>query len=74
VADLVVVRPADLWLVDFKTDDVGAAELAHKVREYQPQLALYALALGRIYGRPVTEAWLHFLALNRTVRVEVGER
>ena len=72
VADLVVVRPAGLWLLDFKTDDIGAAELAEKVRDYQPQLALYALALGRIYGRPVTEAWLHFLALNQTVRVQVG--
>jgi hypothetical protein len=30
---------------------------------------LYALALGRIYRRPVTESWLHFLALDRNVRV-----
>jgi hypothetical protein len=31
---------------------------------------LYALALARIYRRPVTEIWLHFLALRQTVRLD----
>jgi ATP-dependent helicase/nuclease subunit A len=69
VADLAVLRPRDLWLVDFKTDQVRAAELDAKCHVYGPQLRLYGLALGRIYGRPVTGLWLHFLALSRSVSV-----
>lgn len=70
VADLVVLLPEAIWLVDFKTDAVTDAELAAKVRTYEPQLKLYALALARIYQRPVTECHLHFLAADKTVRVE----
>ena len=66
VADLVVFRPAEIWLLDYKTDHFAEAELAPKVRDYGPQLSLYALALERIHGRPVTRTWLHFLALGRT--------
>ena len=62
VADLVLLLPHEIWLVDFKTDDVSADNLAAKVRLYEPQLKLYALALSRIYKRPVTNCWLHFLA------------
>ena len=70
VADLVVLLPKEIWLVDFKTDEVTPAELAAKVKHYEPQLKLYALALARIYQRPVTECQLHFLAAAKTVRIE----
>lgn len=70
VADLVVLLPKEIWLVDFKTDEVTPAELAAKVKHYEPQLKLYALALARIYQRPVTECHLHFLATAKTVRIE----
>jgi ATP-dependent helicase/nuclease subunit A len=66
VADLVVFRPAEIWLLDYKTDHFPEAELAQKVRDYGPQLSLYALALERIHGRRVTRTWLHFMALART--------
>ena len=72
VADLVVLLPKEIWLVDFKTDEVKPAELAAKTRLYEPQLKLYAHALSRIYGeRPVTECWLHFLAPQKAVRINV---
>ena len=70
VADLVVLLPKEIWLVDFKTDEVTPAELAAKTKHYEPQLKLYALALARIYQRPVTECQLHFLAAAKTVRIE----
>jgi ATP-dependent exoDNAse (exonuclease V) beta subunit len=57
--------------VDFKTDQITTAELAGRVKEYEVQLRLYARALSGIYGRPVTEAWLHFLALGKSVGVEL---
>ena len=66
VADLVVFGAEEIWLLDYKTDHFAEPELAAKLGEYGPQLTLYALALERIYRRPVTRTWLHFLAHGRT--------
>ena len=68
-ADLVVIRPAEIWLVDFKTDQLLPAGLAAKVKLYEPQVKLYAAALEKIYNRPVTMAVLHFLAVRKTEQV-----
>jgi ATP-dependent helicase/nuclease subunit A len=69
VADLVVLLPKEIWLMDFKTDEVSANELAPRVVLYTPQLKLYAHALAKIYSRPVTNAWLHFAAARRTEKI-----
>lgn len=68
-ADLAVILPTEIWLLDFKTDHVREAVLADTIRRYSCQLKLYALGLSRIYRRPVTERWLHFLSLRHTVSV-----
>jgi ATP-dependent helicase/nuclease subunit A len=68
IADLAVVLPQEIWLVDFKTDRITADEqLAAK--GYEQQLRLYAYGLSLLFHRPVTEAWLHFLSANKSVRV-----
>ncbi|MEP6662057.1 MAG: helicase-exonuclease AddAB subunit AddA [Verrucomicrobiota bacterium] len=67
VIDLAVILPQEIWLLDFKTDEIPAAELAERGKYYQTQIALYAKAMGEIYRRPVTNGWLHFLALQKTV-------
>ena len=46
VADLVVLLPDEIWLVDFKTDEVRQDELAEKIKIYSPQLKLYAKRTG----------------------------
>jgi len=69
VADLIVLRPDEIWLVDFKTDQVPESELAEKIRIYSPQLQLYALALEKIFTRRVTLLALHFLAAGRTEKI-----
>ncbi len=69
VADLVVLQPREIWLVDFKTDEVAAGALAGKVTLYAPQLRLYAAALEKIFARKVTLRALHFLAAGRTEEV-----
>jgi len=69
VADLVVLRPDEIWLVDFKTDQVPESELAEKIRIYSPQLQLYALAFEKIFTRRVTQVALHFLAAGRTEKI-----
>jgi ATP-dependent helicase/nuclease subunit A len=66
VADLAVLLPQEIWLVDFKTDAIGESELPEKIKIYRPQLQLYAAALEKIFARKVTMRALHFLALGRT--------
>jgi ATP-dependent helicase/nuclease subunit A len=70
VADLVVLLPEEIWLADFKTDEIRQDGLPDKIKTYAPQLKLYAHALEKIYSRPVTERWLHFLAARKTVDME----
>jgi ATP-dependent exoDNAse (exonuclease V) beta subunit len=63
----------DLWfeengeavLVDYKTDDVPAAEAIERAGRYNSQLALYALALDR----KTRAGYLHFLRPNVVVEV-----
>ncbi len=61
VADLVLLAREEIWLIDFKSDQVGRAELKAAADRYKPQLALYAVALGAIYGRPVARQGIFFL-------------
>ena len=70
VADLVVMLPGEIWLVDFKTDEIKPGELTARRRLHEPQLKLYADALSRIYSRPVTNCWLHFLATRQTANIK----
>ncbi len=69
VADLVVLRPKEIWLVDFKTDDVTARELPEKIKIYKPQLRLYAAALEKIFARKATLRALHFLSVGQTEEI-----
>jgi ATP-dependent helicase/nuclease subunit A len=69
VADLVVLLPEEIWLVDFKTDEIRAGELPAKIKAYTPQLKLYSHALAKIYSRPVSACWLHFLSQKRSVLI-----
>ena len=69
VADLVVLLPEEIWLVDFKTDFVDGAGIAGKIKTYTPQLQLYAAALEKVFTRPVTLRGLHFLTVGYTENV-----
>ncbi|MGA2556218.1 MAG: 3'-5' exonuclease, partial [Verrucomicrobiota bacterium] len=69
VIDLAVLLPEEIWVLDFKTDHFAEPDLPAKVRLYRPQLSLYALAIARVFARPVTRRWLHFFALPRTVEL-----
>lgn len=69
IVDLAVIGPREIWLLDYKTDHVGSGEVAERLERYRPQVELYRRALTRIYGRPVTRAWLHFLHPGITLDV-----
>jgi ATP-dependent helicase/nuclease subunit A len=63
--DLAVIGPDEVWVLDFKTDRIADAQSL--VNAYGPQLRLYALALSRIYSRPVTRLWLHSLPARHSI-------
>jgi ATP-dependent helicase/nuclease subunit A len=69
VIDLAAILPEEIWLLDFKTDHFPAQELTEKIKLYRRQIELYAAALSRIYQRPVTRRWLHFLNHRHTANV-----
>lgn len=70
-ADLVAILDEEIWLVDFKTDRLPEELSGARLKEYSLQLRIYALALSRIYKRPVTKAYLHFLEVGRTEWIEL---
>jgi ATP-dependent helicase/nuclease subunit A len=65
VADLVVLGRGEIWLIDFKTDSVNEDDVKSKAEEYRPQIALYALALEKMFERPVTRRGLYFLSARK---------
>jgi ATP-dependent helicase/nuclease subunit A len=67
VIDLAVVGPDEIWIVDFKTDEVAGREAGARAKAYAPQLAVYALALERIFRRPVTQRWVHFFSAGQSL-------
>lgn len=70
VIDLAVLLPDQIAIFDFKTDRIREdSELRQKAEIYRPQLTLYALAMERIYHRPVRHRWLYFLAHRRLVEM-----
>ncbi len=61
VADLVLLGPAEIWLIDFKSDRLEKSELTEGADRYKSQVLLYAMALSAIYRRPVTRKGIFFL-------------
>jgi ATP-dependent helicase/nuclease subunit A len=57
----------EIIVVDYKTDKRQHPE------SYAPQLALYALAIERAFGKRPAEAWLHFLRSNTAVAVPLDD-
>lgn len=69
IVDLAVILSKEIWVLDFKTDEMKASEIDGKVKLYQPQLSLYAQALSRSYNRPVSQCWLYFFSLGHAVKI-----
>lgn len=69
VVDCALIEDDGITIVDFKTDRVTEGTLVAKTEHYRPQVMTYADAMGRIYGKPVKEALLYFLSMDRFVKV-----
>jgi ATP-dependent helicase/nuclease subunit A len=78
--ELIVRGTVDLWfeeppgivIVDYKTDDVSAAEAHVRADDYRVQIQVYGLALEAATGKRVREAWLYFLRPDVEVPVSLG--
>ena len=59
----------EITVVDFKTDRIAEGELEHVTDRYRRQVELYAYALERITGLPVTQASLYFFSIGREIPI-----
>ena len=67
VVDCALLEPAGITVIDFKTDRVTPGHEPERAAQYRGQLAVYARALERIYGRPVRSRVLWFFATGTAV-------
>ena len=56
-----VETEAGLEIVDWKTDDISASEVAGRLKEYELQAGLYVLGLDAATGRPVARVTYVFV-------------
>ena len=69
VIDLCMISENEIWLLDYKTDEMKPDEIEIKNKEYIPQIELYSYALRIIYNRPVTKKWLHYFSIDKTIGI-----
>jgi len=77
VEEVVVRGQIDMWfeeagelvLVDYKTNDIEAAEVAELAPGYALQIHLYALTLERLTGCRPVHAYLHFLKPDVAIEI-----
>jgi ATP-dependent helicase/nuclease subunit A len=71
VIDRLIVRDDNLVLIDYKTHRVDAREIPALVKQYGPQLRLYAEGLRKLWPGKSIEAVLLFSEIRRWVAVEI---
>jgi ATP-dependent exoDNAse (exonuclease V) beta subunit len=57
-------------VIDFKTDDISAGQVARRAELYRPQLNLYARAASAILKSKTTTKWLYFLRPGCAVEIK----
>ena len=67
IADCMFDEDDGIVIIDYKTDRVKSEKVL--VERYDLQLRLYSAALGKIFGKPVKEAYLYSFALGKEVRI-----
>jgi ATP-dependent helicase/nuclease subunit A len=61
VIDLLIRSQQGLVVIDFKTDNVTAAQVHERAQLYHQQLELYSKAASAIFNDRVVAEWLYFL-------------
>jgi CRISPR/Cas system-associated exonuclease Cas4 (RecB family) len=79
--DLIIRGAIDLWfehegritIVDYKTDTLSSGKVdSAKFAAHSLQLRIYAMALERATGKPVSRAYLHYLRANTIKEVPLA--
>ena len=73
VVDCLLVEPEGLTVIDFKTDRIAPGREAERASVYAGQLNAYAMAMERIYGKPVRQRLLYFFSTGQTVELPPTE-
>ena len=61
IIDMLVKTPNGLAVIDFKTDNIAAEEVAQQAGLYRRQLELYCRAASEILKTKLLGKWLYFL-------------
>ncbi len=69
VVDLAVITKEEIWVLDFKSEQMDPSEIELRTQSHQAQLSVYKSALEKTYQRPVTQLWIHFLVPGITVNL-----
>ncbi len=72
VVDCLLVEEDGLTVIDFKTDAVQPGREGERAAYYAGQLRAYAMALERIYEKPVRRRLLYFLRTGCTCPIEAN--
>jgi ATP-dependent helicase/nuclease subunit A len=67
---MLVQTSQGLIVIDFKTDDISAGQVAGRAELYRPQLNLYARAASAILKSKSVAKWLYFLTPARAVEIK----
>ena len=69
VIDCASIDEDGICVIDFKTDYVTQDTIHNVAERYRHQVEAYKLALQRIYGLPVKEAYLYFFSIGEFLKI-----
>jgi len=69
IIDMLISTPNGLAVIDFKTDNIAAEEVAQQAELYRRQLELYGRAASEILKTKLLSKWLYFLMLGCEFKV-----
>ena len=69
VLDCLVETPKGFIIIDYKTNNIKAADVHRLTEHYRLQLEFYAKAVSEILTQPIAAAWLYFTEPDSAVQV-----
>lgn len=65
IADLIIIKPNGIYLVDYKTSRLKSE--ADFAKKYKTQLDIYAKAIENFYQKPVVKKYIYSFSLNKLI-------
>lgn len=70
VIDLLMLGEDEIWVLDYKTDQVDAKDCPEKALSHAPQINLYAFAMQAIYHLPVRRKYVAFVKPGSIIKLD----